>query len=71
MLSTHEHNSCTIDFAFKELALLYEISKLMANPVEIHDKLERALKLLKNHSYLERCAVFIKAEEEDVLELQT
>lgn len=69
MLSTQDSSSCTIDFAFKELALLYEISKLMANPVEIHDKLDRAMKLLKSHSYLERCAVFIRAEDEDLLEL--
>lgn len=66
---SQDSETCNIDFAFKELALLYEISKLMANPVEIHDKLGRAMKLLKNHSYLDRCAVFIRAEDEDVLEL--
>ena len=69
MPSTQDSQTCNIDFAFKELALLYEISKLMANPVEIHDKLNRAMKLLKNHSYLERCAVFTCAEDEEVLEL--
>ncbi len=69
MLSTQDMDTCTIDFAFKELAVLYEISKLMANPVEIHDKLNRAMKLLKSHSYLERCAVFLRADDEDLLEL--
>ena len=64
-----ECQSCSLTFAYKEVNLLYEIAVMLTSTLDIHETIEKAMRRLKQHGYLERCALFRKKDEEDILEL--
>ncbi|PHM16541.1 MAG: nif-specific transcriptional activator NifA [Sulfuricurvum sp. PD_MW2] len=64
-----ECQTCSLTFAYKEINLLYEIAVLLTSTTEINESVEKAMRRLKQHGYLERCALFRKKEDADELEL--
>lgn len=64
-----ECQTCSLTFAYKEINLLYEIAVLLTSTTEISESVEKAMRRLKQHGYLERCALFRKKEDANELEL--
>ena len=64
-----ECQTCSLTFAYKEINLLYEIAVLLTSTTDISESVEKAMRRLKQHGYLERCALFRKKEDADELEL--
>lgn len=60
---------CPSDLAYKELHLLYEIAMLLGEYEDYAKALQSAMRLLKEESYFERCALFIANEEQTELTL--
>jgi Nif-specific regulatory protein len=61
--NTPECQSCSLTFSYKELELLYEITLLMNESLDIHYAITQGMTLLKRRSYLERCAIFMADDE--------
>lgn len=64
-----ECHTCSLTFAYKEINLLYEVAVILTSTVDIHESIEKAMRRLKQHGYLERCALFRKKEDANELEL--
>jgi Nif-specific regulatory protein len=64
-----ECRTCPLTFAYKEINLLYEIAVALTSTTDVHESVEKSMRRLKQHGYLERCALFRKKEEADELEL--
>ncbi len=64
-----ECQTCVLTFAYKEINLLYEIALMLTSTLDIHESIEKSMRRLKQHGYLERCAIFKKKEDADELEL--
>lgn len=64
-----ECHTCALTFAYKEINLLYEVAVMLTSTTEINESIEKAMRRLKQHGYLERCALFRKKEDADELEL--
>lgn len=64
-----ECQTCALTFAYKEINLLYDIAVMLTSTTEILDSVEKAMRKLKQHGYLERCALFRKKDDADELEL--
>ncbi|ADR33973.1 transcriptional regulator, NifA subfamily, Fis Family [Sulfuricurvum kujiense DSM 16994] len=64
-----ECQTCPLTFAYKEINLLYDIAVMLTSTTEILDSVEKAMRKLKQHGYLERCALFRKKDDADELEL--
>ncbi len=67
--SREECQTCSLTFAYKEINLLYEVAVMLTSTTDIHESVEKAMRRLKQHGYLERCALFRKKEDADELEL--
>jgi Nif-specific regulatory protein len=65
-----ECQTCALTFAYKEINLLYDIAVMLTSTPDIQESVEKAMRKLKQHGYLERCALFRKKEDADELELQ-
>lgn len=66
-----ECQTCVLTFAYKEINLLYEIALMLTSTLDINESIEKSMRKLKQHGYLERCAIFRKKEDADELELLT
>lgn len=64
-----ECQTCPLTFAYKEINLLYDIAVMLTSTTEILESVEKAMRKLKQHGYLERCALFRKKDDADELEL--
>ncbi len=64
-----ECQTCSLTFAYKEINLLYDIAVMLSSTTDILESVEKAMRRLKQHGYLERCALFRKKEDADELEL--
>src|SRR3990167_7631954 len=64
-----ECRTCALTFAYKEINLLYEVAVMLTSTTEITTSIEKAMRRLKQHGYLERCALFRKKEDTEELEL--
>jgi len=64
-----ECNSCSLVFAYQEIELLYQIAVSLNSTLEIDTMIEKGMKLLQQHSYVERCSLFLSSAEKDELEL--
>lgn len=64
-----ECQTCPLTFAYKEINLLYDIAVMLTSATDIHESVEKSMRRLKQHGYLERCALFRKKEDADELEL--
>jgi Nif-specific regulatory protein len=64
-----ECQTCSLTFAYKEINLLYEIAVMLTSTTDISESVEKAMRRLKQHGYLERCALFRKKEDANELEL--
>jgi Nif-specific regulatory protein len=64
-----ECQTCSLTFAYKEINLLYDIAVMLTSTTEIMESVEKAMRKLKQHGYLERCALFRKKEESNELDL--
>ena len=67
--SREECQTCSLTFAYKEINLLYEVAVMLTSTTDVHESVEKAMRRLKQHGYLERCALFRKKEDADELEL--
>ncbi len=64
-----ECRTCPLTFAYKEINLLYDIAVALTGTLDVHESIEKSMRRLKQHGYLERCALFRKKEDADELEL--
>jgi len=64
-----ECQTCSLTFAYKEVNLLYDIAVMLTSTTEMIENVEKAMRRLKQHGYLERCALFRKKEDSEELEL--
>ncbi len=64
-----ECKSCPLTFAYQEIELLYDIAVMLTNTVDVEETIEKGMRLLKRHHYLERCALFILNDDKSALEL--
>ncbi len=64
-----ECRSCPLTFAYKEIAVLYDIAMILTSTTNIHESIEKSMRRLKQNGYLERCAIFKKKEDLNELEL--
>ncbi|MDD5051108.1 MAG: nif-specific transcriptional activator NifA [Sulfuricurvum sp.] len=64
-----ECHTCALTFAYKEINLLYEVAVTLTSTTNINDSIEKAMRKLKQHGYLERCALFRKKDDLNELEL--
>jgi len=64
-----ECKTCSLTFAYNEIKLLYEITVMLASSIDIHETIEKSMKLLKRNSYLERATLFMLDEDLSTLEL--
>jgi Nif-specific regulatory protein len=58
-----ECQTCSLTFAYKEVNLLYDIAVMLTSTTEMMENVEKAMRRLKQHGYLERCALFRKKED--------
>jgi len=65
-----ECNSCSLVFAYQEIELLYQIAVGLNSTPDIYEMIEKGMKLLQQHSYVERCALFLSSADKDELELR-
>jgi len=63
-----ECKSCTLTFAYNEISLLYEIAVMLASSADVTDTIEKGMRLLKRHNYLERCTLFMFNDDSTALE---
>jgi Nif-specific regulatory protein len=64
-----ECRTCALTFAYKEIELLYQIAVMLSSSTAITETIEKGMRLLKQHSYLDRCALFIASDDQKELEL--
>lgn len=64
-----ECQTCALTFAYKEINLLYEVAVMLTSASDINENIEKAMRRLKQHGYVERCALFRKKEDANELEL--
>ncbi len=64
-----ECKSCALTFAYKEIELLYDIAVMLTNTIDVEETIEKGMRLLKRHHYLDRCALFILNDDKSALEL--
>ena len=64
-----ECRTCPLTSAYHELDLLFEIATQLSSTSAVKETVEKVMRLLKNHSYLERCALFVRRGQEEVLDL--
>lgn len=64
-----ECQTCALTFAYKEIELLYEIAVMLTSTLEPEKTIEKGMRLLKRHNYLERCAIFLLNDDRSMLEL--
>lgn len=64
-----ECQTCSLMFAYNEIELLYDIAVMLTGTTNVADTIERGMRLLKRHSYLDRCALFILGDDKETLEL--
>lgn len=64
-----ECQTCSLTFAYKEITMLYETALALSGSSDIDSCIEKTMRRLKQHGYLERCALFKKKEDVDELEL--
>jgi len=62
-------NEPNLVLAEKELQLLYEIALELSTEIDNETALEHSMRLLKQSSYLDRCALFIANHEQTMLSL--
>ncbi|MBN2896562.1 MAG: sigma 54-interacting transcriptional regulator, partial [Campylobacterales bacterium] len=65
-----ECERCGLSFAYLEIELLYQIAVGLGTSPDIYSAIERGMKLLQQHAYLERCALFLANAEKSELELK-
>lgn len=61
--------TCALTFAYNEIKILYEIALMLANTTNTLECIEKAMRILKHNSYLERCTLFLTSDDAQVLEL--
>ena len=61
--------SCALTFAYNEIKLLYDIAIMLSTTSDINESIEKAMRLLKRNSYLDRCTLFTLAEDANSVEL--
>ncbi len=61
---------CGLGFAYLEIELLYQIAVGLGTSPDIFSAIERGMKLLQQHAYIERCALFLANPEKSELELK-
>jgi len=61
--------SCALPFAYNEIKLLYEIAMMLSSSSDIMQNIEKAMRLLKRNSYLDRCTLFTLADDANSVEL--
>ena len=61
--------SCALTFAYNEIKLLYEIAMMLSSSSDIMQNIEKAMRLLKRNSYLDRCTLFTLADDANSVEL--
>ncbi|MBU0721058.1 sigma 54-interacting transcriptional regulator [bacterium] len=64
-----ECKTCTLTFAYEEISILYDIAVMLSSTTNVRESIEKGMLILKRHSYLERCTLFILNDEGDILEL--
>ena len=64
-----ECQTCALTFAYNEIELLYEIAVMLTNTMDVEETIEKGMRLLKRHNYLERCALFVLNDDKTELEL--
>jgi len=64
-----ECKTCALTFAYKEIELLYDIAVMLTNTMDIEETIEKGMRLLKRHHYLDRCALFLLNEDKTALDL--
>lgn len=67
--NNEECQTCALTFAYKEIHMLYDIAVMLTSTLDINESIEKAIRRLKQHGYLERCALFRKKEDADELEV--
>lgn len=63
-----ECRACSLMFAYKEIELLYDIAVLLSSSENIKESIEKGMRMLKHHGYLDRCALFLLNDEKTLLE---
>ncbi len=63
-----ECSTCSLMFAYKEIELLYDIAVLLSSSEDIKESVEKGMRMLKHHGYLERCALFLLNDDKTLLE---
>lgn len=66
---SEECKTCSLHLASKEVELLYEIAMMLTKAIDVKEMFEQGMRLLKRHSYNDRCALFLLDEETEKLEL--
>ncbi len=64
-----ECQTCSLTFAYTEIELLYQIAVMLASTTDVNETIEQGMRLLKRHSYIDRCALFILGDDKETLEL--
>ncbi len=64
-----ECKACSLTFAYNEIELLYQIAVSLTGTTDAVSTIEQGMRLLKRHSYLDRCALFILGDDKETLEL--
>lgn len=64
-----ECQSCALTFAYKEIELLYDIAVMLTNTLDVEETIEKGMRLLKRHHYIDRCALFTLTDDKTALEL--
>ncbi|MFA6196601.1 MAG: sigma 54-interacting transcriptional regulator [Sulfurimonas sp.] len=61
--------TCALTFAYNEISLLYDIAVMLSSTTDIHESIEKGMRMLKRNSYLDRCTLFILSDDKTQLEL--
>jgi len=67
--NTPECQSCTLNFAYNEISLLYDIAVALTSSTDAQETFERCMRLLKRNAYIDRATLFVLTDEGDELEL--
>ncbi|MFA6191935.1 MAG: sigma 54-interacting transcriptional regulator [Sulfurimonas sp.] len=61
--------SCSLTFAYNEISLMYDIAVMLSSTTDVHESIEKGMRMLKRNSYLDRCTLFMLNDDKTQLEL--
>ncbi len=68
-INKQDCKSCSLTFAYNEISLMYDIAVMLSSTTDVHESIEKGMRMLKRNAYLDRCTLFMLSDDKTQLEL--